>query len=307
MKTKNSIKYMTASSGLALLLLAPSAQAVQWGDYHWAGSAPLSLDVYDNLSTAYESSLELAVGAPPSGIGSWEYTGVLNMQLHTGGTNTDCNPVSGHIEVCNGAYGATGWLGLTQIWTINGSEIIESTSKINDSYFASAPYNATDNLWRDKTLCHELGHSVGLDHQDNDYSTNLMSCMDITADLVDADRYPNTADYQTLQDMYGSSSGGGSTTTTTSGGGKSRNKTSGGGGGGGGKGKNKMTALPPAFDGLTFDEPKQWGQVIRTMSNGLEETFDLDFGNGVHVLTNVEWVSQEEHDRVHPHNRNRGR
>ena len=300
MKKKNFINHLAAWSGLALaLLLAPEAQAVQWGSYHWAGSAPLSLDVYDNVATQYESSLELAVGPPPKGVGSWEYTGVLDMTLHTGGTNTSCSPVSGHIEVCSGAYGATGWLGLTQIWTINGSEIVEATSKINDTYFQSAPYNSSDYLWRDKTLCHELGHSVGLDHQDNDPSTNLMSCMDITNTLVDADRYPNSADYQTLQNMYGSPSS--KTSKKGKGGG------GGGGGGGNGKGKNKASALPPAFDSLTFDQPRQWGRTIRSSRNGLEETFDLDFGNGIHVLTNVEWASPEEHDRVHPHDRARSR
>ena len=51
------------------------------------------------------------------------------------------NPTAGRMEVCNGSYGSTGWLGIAQIWLTSGSHITQATTKLNDTYFDTPAYN----------------------------------------------------------------------------------------------------------------------------------------------------------------------
>jgi hypothetical protein len=89
-----------------------------------------------------------------------------------------CRPTPGRVEVCAAAYGANGWLGLARIWT-NGDHITHATVKLNNTYFARAAYNTP--AWRRYVMCHEVGHTFGLDHvNENDTDPNTGSCMDDT-------------------------------------------------------------------------------------------------------------------------------
>ena len=145
-------------------------------------------------------------------VNDWAVSDVLNLNLVSGnGSGSTCSPTSGRIEVCNGAYGNNGWLGIAQIWTTQGSHITQATTKVNDTYFASAPYNTS--AWKQMVMCQEVGHDFGLDHQDENFNNpNLGTCMDYTND-PSTNQHPNAHDYEELDIIYKShldgSSGGG--------------------------------------------------------------------------------------------------
>jgi len=116
----------------------------------------------------------------------------------------------GRVEVCNNTYGNNGWLGVAQIWA-SGSHITQGTVRLNDTYFNTATYNTP--AWRNLVTCQEVGHTFGLDHQDENFNNpNLGTCMDYTND-PSTNQHPNAHDYEELDIIYNShldgSSGGG--------------------------------------------------------------------------------------------------
>ena len=51
--------------------------------------------------------------------------------------------------------------------------------EVNDTYFNTAKYNTP--VWRNLVMCQEVGHTLGLDHQDEIFdNVNLGTCMDYT-------------------------------------------------------------------------------------------------------------------------------
>ena len=52
-------------------------------------------------------------------------------------------------------------------------------------------------------MCHELGHSFGLAHTDEDfYNEDLKNCMDYTLNYS-ASKHPDESNFETLADYYG--------------------------------------------------------------------------------------------------------
>jgi len=89
-----------------------------------------------------------------------------------------CKAPSGQVRICNLAYGQTGWLGVAGISIDANSHITKGYTKLNDTYFSMIFYN--DPSWKQSVTCQELGHNVGLHHQDEDFysESSLFSCMD---------------------------------------------------------------------------------------------------------------------------------
>jgi hypothetical protein len=51
-------------------------------------------------------------------------------------------------------------------------------------------------------MCQEVGHTLGLDHQDEDFNNpNLGTCMDYTSN-PDSNQHPNQHDYDQLAAIY---------------------------------------------------------------------------------------------------------
>ena len=166
-----------------------------WGTYHWGRTVnPFTLKLGDNVSSVWDSYL----GTTSS---DWSQSTVLDTKIVAGSTKPRiCKPKSGQVEVCNSKYGFNGWLGVASIW-LSGDHITQGTVKVNDSYFTTSTYNTP--AWRNLVMCQEVGHTLGLDHQDEDsYNTPLGTCMDYSADPT-LNQHPNQHDYDQLEFIYG--------------------------------------------------------------------------------------------------------
>jgi hypothetical protein len=255
-----------------------------WNNYHWARTSnPFTLQLGDNVSSAWDSYL-LAT-ASNTLKGGWGLSTVLNTVVVTGGTRPrTCKPTSGRVEVCNATYGNNGWLGIAQIW-VSGGHITQGVTKLNDTYFNTAKYNTP--AWKNLVMCQEVGHTFGLDHQDETFDNpNLGTCMDYTNDPdgtlgSQADnQYQNNHDYEELGIIYEHTD----------------SKTTVGQTVQSGPGKGQRRPAPADTDS---DDPvelgtAQWGKLVRSTNHGRTELYELDLGRGHKVLTHVIWAEPEE-------------
>ncbi len=186
--------YGLISSLFLLSVVASDALASHsWGNYHWARIAnPFTLKFGDNLSSAWKPYLATTTN-------DWNQSSVLEAQTEAGQSGKNCSSTTGRVEVCNKKYGNNGWLGIAQIW-VSGDHITKGVVKVNDTYFNTAKYNKPE--WRNLVMCQEVGHTLGLDHQDEKFDNpNLGSCMDYTSN-PDSNQHPNTHDYEQLEVIY---------------------------------------------------------------------------------------------------------
>ena len=241
-------------AAVALLAMPAAASANHsWNGYHWARTAnPFTLKVGDNVSGAWDSVLRTTAS-------DWSQSTVLNMTVVTGGAKSrNCRPTAGRDEVCNGAYGNTGWLGVAQVW-VSGKHITQGTVKLNDTYFSTSKYNTT--AWRNLVSCQEVGHTLGLDHQDENFdNANLGTCMDYTNN-PSTNQHPNNHDYAELVTIYSHLD---STTTL------------------------RQASRSGAGNGIGRSE---WGREVTQSARGHSSTFVRDLGRGNAVVTFVIWTS----------------
>src|SRR5215204_6261522 len=184
---------LAATFAAVFLFSDPLSATHSWGGYHWARTeTPFHLQVGDNVSAAWDSILNTTVA-------DWTASSVLNMVKVAGRANPkNCRPTAGRVEVCNSTYGNTQWLGVAQVW-ISGGHITQGTTKLNDTYFNTAKYNTL--AWRNLVSCQEVGHDIGLDHQDETFdNANLDTCMDYTNNPA-TNQHPNSHDYDMLESI----------------------------------------------------------------------------------------------------------
>ncbi len=227
----------------------------RWGNYHWARTSnPFTLKLGDNVTAQWDAILAAASA-------DWTASTVLDTTVVTGLSNPKtCKPILGRIEVCNSKYGNNGWLGIAQIWA-SGNHITQGVTKLNDTYFNTAKYNTT--AWKNLVTCQEVGHTFGLDHQDEDFSNgNLGTCMDYTNDPF-SNQHPNAHDYEELVEMYSHLD----STTTVS-----------------------QTTASKNQGGEVSDLKSTWGKVVHTDGAGRDSVFLRDLGGGHQVLTHVFWA-----------------
>src|SRR3990167_7129880 len=244
-----------------------------WGGYHWARTAnPFALSLGDNLSSAWDPYLV-------SSSGDWSASSVLDTSVVPGtalrhkskSASLDCSPVAGTVQVCNKTYGKKGWLGIASVWVSSG-HITKGTVKMNDTYFNTAKYNTP--AWRNLVMCQEVGHTIGLDHQDENFSNvPLGTCMDYSSDPA-PNQHPNAHDYEQLNIIYSHFD---STTTVGQ--------------------TTPSGQMPPAMADIDFETPAQWGKLIRSSHSGRTEVYELDFGGGHKVFTFVIWAEGEARGR----------
>jgi hypothetical protein len=257
---------LLASFVVFLVLTALPASSIashSWGNYHWARQTyQFTLILGDNVSMAWDERLKAASAA-------WSQSVLLNTVIESGGTKPKpCKPTAGRVEVCAATYGFNGWLGIAQIW-VNGSHITQGITKMNDSYFNTATYNTL--AWRNFVICQEIGHTFGLDHQDENFSNaNLGTCMDYTNNPA-TNQSPNAHDYEQLEAIYSHPD----TITTVA---------------------PSSQAGQPAVDAEDELEvgTAQWGRLIRSTNRGRTELFELDLGGGRKKFTHVIWADPED-------------
>ena len=168
--------------GMPLLVLAAGAfspaQATllpqSWNGYHWAHTGNLAIMIGNNASATWAPYLKAAEA-------KWSTDKYIDYVPTAGMTSArSCGSVYGTVQVCSGNYGATGWLGYTQVWT-SGTQITSATIRLNDYYFSQTRYNVA--AFRQQVACQEMGNALGLDDLDHSFTnTNAGTCMDYTND-----------------------------------------------------------------------------------------------------------------------------
>lgn len=251
---------------LAVGFVAVAAYANHsWGGYHWARTAnPFTLKLGDNVSTAWDAHLASAST-------DWTQSNALNTLVVSGQTDPKrCRSVSGRVEVCSNKYGFNGWLGVASIW-VSGSHITKGTVKMNDSYFNTVTYNTPP--WRRLVMCQEVGHTLGLDHQDENFSnSNLGTCMDYTSDPdgPPSNEHPNAHDYEQLEAIYAHLD----SITTLS------NFITGS--------KNRNDAI--GKEGKDERENDDLGKSVRRDGKNKTSLYERDLGKGEKVFTFILWA-----------------
>jgi hypothetical protein len=250
-----------AAVGVALCSSALWANH-SWGGYHWARTSnPFTLKTGDNVNSTWDAYLNTTVS-------DWTASSVLNLSKVTGQSNSSCGPTSGRVEVCNGSYGQNGWLGIASIWTGRGKarkHITQGTMRVNDTYFNTPQYNTS--AWRNLVMCQEVGHTLGLDHQDENFNNaNLGTCMDYTNN-PGTNQHPNQHDYDELVSIYTHLDN----TTTV--------------------GAPTSLSQPPAMNDIDFSNRATWGKMVWRSSDGHVGIYVTDFGDGGKVITRVIWAN----------------
>lgn len=249
--------------------VAPGAFADHsWGDYHWARmTSSFDLKVINSTTPDWD-------GYVGGAIGDWSDSTKVDLVEDPNGDTTSktrrsCNGGQGTLRICNLAYGYNGWLGIAGISIDTNGHITTGYTKLNDSYFSSSYYNNA--AWKQSVACQELGHNLGLDHQDENFNnTSLFSCMDYQDPPYE---YPNAHDYQQLETIYGHTD--------------SYNSYAGGGGGGGGG--SGCTAPPgKGCNKSGFAGDIGWGASLGRRGNA--ETFIRIDPDGTMHLTHVTWA-----------------
>ena len=278
---KNTFR-VTLVVGAALVAASPAAANHSWNGYHWAGDgATLSLKVNKAITSTWGDSVHRAIE-------DWDQSTELSLTEQNAPAGTDakrCKPIAGQILVCNYAYGKRGWLGIATVWLSNG-HITQATTKLNDSYHNSAPYNLP--AWRALVACQEIGHDFGLDHQDENFSnTNLGTCMDYTNDPdgPPSNEHPNTHDYEQLSAIYDHDDGFTTSTSATNFGVREF---------------GKPVPQGPVSEAPAGDSPAEWGRAIHFDELGRPDVFEKVIAPRRKMITHVFWAIGEGPRRV-PH------
>lgn len=240
----------------AVIVLAPTVVQANhsWGGYHWARTSnPFTIKLGDNVDSKWDSYLATTSS-------DWTQSSVLDTTIVAGSTRPkNCKATSGRVEVCNARYGGTGWLGIASISITGGTHITKGTVKVNDTYFDTAQYNTP--AWRNLVMCQEVGHTLGLDHQDENFdNANLGTCMDYTNN-PSTNQHPNAHDYAQLVSIYSHLD---STTTVGSSVAGARHEVG--------------------------DTRSSWGRLVSGSRSSGQSTYVRDFGHGNLVVTHVTWA-----------------
>ena len=246
------------------LLVVSALASPSLGGYHWGRTAnPFTLNLGDNVSSAWDSYL--------SGSSSdWSQSSVLDTVVVSGKTSSKtCKPVAGRVEVCSNRYGRNGWLGVASIWINSSGHITQGTAKMNDTYFNTSFYNTP--AWKNLVLCQEIGHTFGLDHQDEDFSNApLGTCMDYSSDPI-LNQHPNQHDYDQLETIYNSHLDSVNTASQVS--------------------FSKLGKLVKGvISEVNAEEDKEWGKPVRESHDKRSSLYEKHLDRGEKVYTFVIWA-----------------
>ncbi len=183
---------LLATIGVPLASVLPSSASSTNG-YRWAvKQTPFTVMAGENLTGEWSGIMQTAVNA-------WDKNDTVTIKRVAGSTGAQtCSPTTGRIEICNWNYGTQeGWLGLTRLYFDDrGNRIEAATLQLNDSFFNQRNGQYNDYDARLHTMCHEMGHTIGLDHVDT------TSCMNDSQYAVFNYVKPISSDFRDLQRIY---------------------------------------------------------------------------------------------------------
>ncbi len=237
-----------------------------WGGYHWARTSnPFTLKVGKNVSTNWSTAFNTAVA-------DWNASSIMNLTTVTGTAGgSTCSMVRGTVQVCNGLYGANGWLGLGSINLASGTtHIVSGTAKMNDTYFNTSTYNNPNEKLH--VMCQEIGHTFGLAHQ-SETGASLNTCMDYFSNTganatSTLSTHPNQHDYDELVTIYSHLDG--STTIAAS---------------------TAASAAQETGDEVN-DDPNSWGMLVSQSENGRSSEYMRYNSDGSRTVTHVYWTEE---------------
>ena len=167
----------------------------QWGTYHW-NTCTVDVMVETVLDDIWSPLFNNALD-------DWNQAANIQLRMrdpieeYSSGAARWCFPQFGRMRVCNYMYGATGWLGVAQIWINSSGHITSGVVMLNDSYFQLQQFDTDE--WRAMVMCQEIGHLIGLGHWDVNFATNCPSCMDYSNDPFGE---PDPRDLDLLDTIY---------------------------------------------------------------------------------------------------------
>lgn len=189
----------------------PSASASHRFSFHWArqGSA-FGVTLVDSTLTG--SAIGILPGvdyqATRAAQGYWSVSGVAQLGYREGSrtatTNTNCPmpPNFAEIRTCTSNYGPNGWAGIANIALDANNHIVSATAKVN-LYYSPGGYEYFRHV-----LCQEIGHALGLDHQNRiglvvaQVSPSCMATWWDAAGAYMGGQTPDHHDYEELVDIY---------------------------------------------------------------------------------------------------------
>ncbi|MDX1480515.1 MAG: hypothetical protein R3315_02505 [Woeseiaceae bacterium] len=259
----------------ALLLVSTGHADHAWSNYHWARTTnSFDLILVNSTTSDWDPYVSQAVS-------DWNASSKLNFVEDPFGSTErrvrrKCDAPDGQVRICNLAYGQNGWLGIAGISIDTNGHIVRGYTKLNDTYFSWSYYNTP--AWKQSVTCQELGHDIGLGHQDEDFDNqSLFSCMDYQDPPYE---YPNAHDYEQLNTIYGHTD-------------SYDSYDDGGSGGGGNDGGEGNGCNAPPGKGCNKARPQNQADIGWGMSmgrRGQQETFMRIDPDGTRHVTFVTWV-----------------
>jgi hypothetical protein len=155
-----------------------------------------------------------------------------------------------------------GWLGIASISITTGNHISSAYVKVNDTYFSQSQYNTV--AYRRLVMCQEVGHTFGLDHQDeNQTNPNLGTCMDYSNNPAGppSNEHPNAHDFSQLQTIYSHVDS-----------------------------FNTPTVAPSVGPALVGNARSSWGERVRGADGHGVATYVREHGRGNYTVTRVIWA-----------------
>jgi len=258
---------------LPLALAFPSSAFAThaWSTFHWARTSnPMNINLVRHLS------IQPNIWPPGYWMAKlgWNTSSKVNFVTVVGsnsaGVRSACSAVAGEVQVCHYNYGSTGWSGLASINFDGSSHITQATAKMNEYYSWKQDS-------RQSVTCQEIGHTLGLGHQDtNSFNTNLGTCMDYTSSplAVPNNIALNQHDLNQLNSMYTHTDGYTTITNPSTPAGATFQATS------------------PEMEGIDFNQPDEWGMLIESSDDGRIQVFERHFSDGFGIVTFVTWADE---------------